>query len=146
MTNKLTFAERTDSQYHRSPIILLETDGQHYFAEFETAEQLDFFVNTLGVRYEAITWRETERCGILREFRMSHRIEDAVRTYFWSLDELPEGAKPIKALSNGRVVTCYFHNNGETVTFYRPNPNAHGVYHPLALEDHIAHQRIYGSY
>lgn len=50
---------------------------------------------------------------------------------FWSTDELPEGCKPIKAYCNGNKVRCYVHNDGTTITYYRPNPNAKEVYVPM---------------
>lgn len=74
---------------------------------------------------------------------MDKQIED---TSFWNTDELPDGAKPIKALSNGHIVTCYYYNDGKVVHFYRPNPNAKHVYKPLTTNDHIAHVRTYGLY
>ena len=77
---------------------------------------------------------------------MSHRIQNYHDGGFWSLDELPEGVRPIKALSNGSIVTCYFLNDGETVTIYRPNPNAKAVYHPMTIQQHVAHVQVYGSY
>ena len=144
--NRMTLVERTDEQYHRSPIIIRDSDGMYYLAEFESVEQLDFFAQTLGFTYSAESWKDTDRCGIWREYRTSHRIESGSCGGFWSLEELPEGAKPIKATSNGSIVTCYFHNDGKTIRFYRPNPNAHAVYHPMPLQDHLAHRRIYGSY
>ena len=145
MTNKLTMVDNTD-QYHRSHIIIRETDGMWIAAEFDTVEQLDFFAQTLGFTYEAVRWEESESYGIYREYRLSHRIDKGSRNSFWSLEDLPEGAKPIKAVSNGSIVTCYFTNDGETIHFYRPNPNAKAVYHPLSIENHIAHKKIYGSY
>ena len=146
MTNRLTIVERTHERFHRSPIIIRDVEGRWIVAEFESVEQLDFFAQTLGFTYTAESWREAEHCGIWREHTLSHRIEKGGFGGFWSLEEVPEGAKPIKALSNGSIVTCYFTNDGETIRFYRPNPNAHAVYHPLSVEDHIAHRRIYGLY
>ena len=146
MSNKLTFAERTHSTIHRSHIMLRAADPMWALAEFENIDQLDFFCATLGVTYEAVSWRETPELGILRECRMSHKIQNYHPGGFWSVDELPAGARPIKALSNGSIVTCYFYNDGETVTIYRPNPNAKRVYKPLPLDHHVAHVQIYGSY
>lgn len=145
MNNRLTIVERTDRDWHRSPIII-HADSMHIFAEFETVEQLDFFAQTLGFTYTPTSWKDTERCGIWREHEISHRIKNAGPGGFHSLEDLPAGAKPIKALSNGYLVTCYFTNDGETITFYRPNPNAKRVYHPMTLEDHLAHRRVYGMY
>lgn len=146
MTNRMTIVERTNSQWHRSHIIIRETDGTWILAEFDTVEQLDLFAKTLGFTYTAECYRATEETGIIREYRLSHKIDSGKCGGFWKLEDLPEGAKPIKALSNGHIVTCYFTNDGETIRFYRPNPNAHDIYKPLSVESHIAHQRIYGSY
>lgn len=55
-------------------------------------------------------------------------------------------AKPIKALSNGSIVDCYYINNGKDVKFYRCNPNAKKFYKPLPLDEHIAYQKKYGSF
>lgn len=147
MTNRLSVVERTDERVHRSHIIIHSISGMWIVAEFDTVEQLDFFAQTLGFTYTAENWHDSERCGIWREYRLSHQIIDQVfGGGFWSLDDLPEDAKPIKALSNGSIVTCYFTNDGETIRIYRPNPNAKNVYRPLSIEDHIAHRRIYGCY
>lgn len=146
MTNRMTIVERTDSRCHRSHIIIRENEGTWILAEFSTVEQLDLFAKTLGFTYTAECYRATEENGIIREYRLSHKIERGGWGGFWKLEDLPDGAKPIKALSNGSIVTCYFTNDGETIRFYRPNPNAHDIYKPLSVEEHIAHQRIYGSY
>lgn len=144
MTNKMTIAERTDAQYHRSHIIIRSIDGWWITAEFDNVEQLDFFAQTVGFTYSAEGFNESKRLGILRTYSLSHTISNG--RSFNSLDELPDGAKPIKALSNGSIVTCYYTNDGENIRFYRPNPNAKRVYTPLTIENHIAHRRIYGSY
>lgn len=144
MTNRLTIVERTDSFCHRSPIIIHSLEGMFITAEFENVEQLDFFAQTVGFTYIADFWKDTVKCGIWREYKLSHKIEQ--NKLFWRLDDLPTGAKPIKALCNGSIVTCYYTNDGETIRFYRPNPNAKNIFHPLSIEDHIAHRRIYGSY
>lgn len=143
MGNKLTIAERTNS-HHRSHIILHCDSATSYFAEFETVEQLDFFAQTLGFSYKAVDWYESDLLGIVRNYELDRKVEDG--GYFWRLDELPAGAKPIKALSNGSIVTCYFTNNGKRVKLYRPNPNATAVFHPLTIEHSIAHCAIYGQY
>lgn len=145
-TNKMTIVEKIDSEYHRSKIIIRQAGSFYYFAEFSTIDQLDFFSKTLGFTWEEVDQRETVNLGLYREFRLSHRINDSIKYSFWKLSDLPEGAKPIKAHSNGSIVTCYFTNDGETINFYRPNPNAKEVYNPLSIEEHIAHKKIYGSY
>lgn len=62
------------------------------------------------------------------------------------MSDIPENAKPFKALSNRSIVTCYFLNNGKEITIYRPNPNAKDIFIPLETKEHIAHQRMYGIY
>ncbi len=145
--NRLTIVDNTDTQYHRSPIIIkyFTTGCTWYGAEFETIEQLDFFAQTLGFTYTLEKEEESERYGIYREYTLSHYI-DFTRNMFWKLEDLPQGAKPIKATANGSIVTCYFTNDGNTITIHRPNPNAKEVYKPLPLDQHIAHKQIYGSY
>lgn len=54
---------------------------------------------------------------------------------FKCMEELPEGCRKIHSHSNGRIVECYVHNDGETITTYRPNPNYPDVYHPLEFEE-----------
>ena len=139
--NYISMAEKTDPQYHRAPIIL--HNGQWYLAEFQTKDQLDFFAQTLGFTYT----KRKENDGIFghyEEYDLSHRFDDTGS--FYHTYELPQDAKPIKALSNGGIVTCYFTNDGQTIKFYRPNPNSSDSYSPLSIEDHITHVRIYGLY
>ena len=56
-------------------------------------------------------------------------------TYFWKMEELPEGVKPIYAMCNGCMVQCYFRTMEHDVEFYRPNSNAKNVYIPLSFEE-----------
>lgn len=143
MKQYISILNGTDSKYHRSPIIL--HNDMWYIAEFKTVEQLDFFAKLLGFTYEFITerkWLNTDM--IYQEYNISHCIDD--KFYFWKLSDLPTDAKPIKALSNGSIVTCYFTNDGTKITIYRPNPNAKEVYKPLSLEEHLAHNKVYGVY
>lgn len=139
----ITIVERTDCRLHRSKIIIHKADG-FYFAEFDTVEQLDFFAQMLGFTYTLREERENEQCGLWQVFDIDRNINDPGHRGFWKLADLPEGAKPIKALSNGSIVTCYFTNDGETITMYRPNPNAKEIYKPLPLDLHLAHRKIYG--
>ena len=50
--------------------------------------------------------------------------------YFWNLDDVPESARRFVSLCNGEYVDCYITDDGQTVTVYRPNPNAKNVYIP----------------
>lgn len=77
-------------------------------------------------------------------YEMSHQFEE--HSYFWSLKEIPKGAKPIKLLSNGSIVTGYYLNKDNIIHIFRPNPNAKSIYNPLTLEQHRQHILIYGLY
>lgn len=145
MGNRMSMVEKTNER-HRSHIIIFSNDGMWHCAEFENRDQLDFFAQTVGFTYEIVESRERPIYGKYEEYRLSHEIDKGSYGGFWNLSELPEGVKPIKALSNGSIVTCYYTNDGQTIRFYRPNPNAKEVYKPLDLQNHIAHQRIYGVY
>lgn len=138
------------NDWHRARYIIHR--GEWHFAEFETGEQLDFFMNTTGVYMGIVTDRHytsTEPdgtpCNLYQ--RSTLTISYIEELFFWTKDEIPKNAKPIKALSNGSIVTCYFIKRKDTLYFYRPNPNAsRDIYNPLPLEQHINHVRIYGLY
>lgn len=173
----LSTVEKTDERYHRSPVIL-HKDHQWHFGDFANMDQLDTLAKTLGFTYELVEERPflMQKNNIYREYKISHKLLESFSGGFWKLDQLPDNAKPIKALSNGSIVTCYFTNDGESITMYRPNPNAteenknryrtveeyenavknriyypnsldfDAVYKPLPLDQHIAHYKTYGSY
>lgn len=61
--------------------------------------------------------------------------------YFWSLAELPAGVERYIGVCNGSYVDCYLLNEEDTVTEYRPNPNAKEVYIPY---DYRACMALYG--
>ena len=139
--NYISMVDRPDPQYHRSKIIL-HRDNMFYLAEFSSVEQLDEFARMMGFAYTQRKSETSRRFGWYREYDLDRKFKDWYG--FNRLDQLPEGAKPFLGLSNGSVVTCYFTNDGETITIYRPNPNAHEVYQPLPLEEHIKHQMRFG--
>lgn len=174
--NYISTIEKTDEQYHRNHVII-HRDWQWHFASLETMDQLDFLAKTLGFTYELREekkWRGKD--NVYREYSMSHNLVSPCDGGFWKLSDLPNNAKPIKALSNASIVTCYFTNDGETIRMYRPNPNAteenknryrtideyenavknriyypnslefDAVYKPLPIDQHIAHCKIYGTY
>lgn len=65
---------------------------------------------------------------------------------FWKLSEIPKHAKKIKALSSGAIVTCYYTDENNTITMFKPNPNSKEVYKPLKLKQQIKHISKYGIY
>ena len=118
---------------------------QFNIASFENIKQFEFFRQTLGfkIKLKQILYENTEK-----EVKIYWTNYNIVSSSFWSLEELPKKAKPIKALSNGSIVTCYYNKNykSKTITIYRPNPNAKNIYDPLELQEHISHTKIYGLY
>lgn len=73
--------------------------------------------------YLGFTWEACEHDA--NHMKLSHNFRDV---HFWNIDEIPEGAKPIRAYSNGFPRNCYAYNDGFTITIYRPNPNSAPVY------------------
>lgn len=136
----LTSVEREVSDVHRSKWIVHRRG--FYFAEFNTKEQLDFFARNVGFQYTLVSSKDTPHLGRYDRYDMNRDIRFR---YFYTMDEVPTDAKPIKALCSGSIVTCYFQNDGRTITWHRPNPNS-TLFKPLSIEDHIAHVRIYGLY
>ena len=61
--------------------------------------------------------------------------QNVVNRLFWTKDDLPDGAKPLFARSNGDMVQCYVSNDGDTITIWRPNPNSKAVFKPLPFEE-----------
>ena len=108
-------------------------------ASFYSWEQLDNWCRNLSVGYEL----EEDR-GDYKSYRLSHDIKETKG--FWRLEDLPEGVRPIKLLSNGSIVDGYFRTTFDEVEIYRPNPNSKEVYKPLCLEDHIRFQKENGIF
>lgn len=94
------------------------------FISFEAFKK---YADYLGVTYELNYDRE--------DFARYHLSHDFDEKYFWKMEELPEGVKPIYAMCNGYMVQCYFRTMEHDVEFYRPNPNAKNVYIPLSFEE-----------
>ena len=140
----ITTLDKIDEQYHRSHVIVHQ-DYQWHFADFDNLKQLQLLANTLGFTYTLEEEKAWFNGGTYRRYSISHKIASSFYL-FWNREEIPVDAKPIKALSNGSIVTCYYTNDGETITIYRPNPNAKEVYKPLSIEEHIAHVKTYGLY
>jgi len=136
-----------EKRYQRDYKILIENhkDTMFNIASFATEEQLEFFKNTLGFKTRLL---KILHAGTDKEIKILLSNYTILSDYFLRLEDIPKRAKPIKALSNGSIVTCYYCKNykQKTITIYRPNPNCKSIYIPLSTEEHIAHQKIYGTY
>lgn len=172
----ITTLDKPHEQYHRSKVII-HRDYQFHLADFDNIKQLDLFAGKLGFTYNLVEEKPFlgDNTNIYRRYEMSHNVKNE-SCCFWKREDVPKDAKPIKALSNGSIVTCYFVNDGKNITIYRPNPNAtvenknryktkeeyekavsnrvhypnslefEAVYDPLPLAEHIKHHKIYGTY
>ena len=115
-------------------------DTLWFFGVFNSKKALDRFAEKVGFSYKLV-----EKQGGLVTYICDRKFYSS-ENYFRSLEEIPENAKPIKALSNGGIVDCFFVNNGSEIIFYRPNPNAKEVYKPLSLTEGIEYTRKFGSF
>ena len=84
------------------------------------------YADFLGVTYKMTDDRE--------DYARYHLSHDFAEKFFWKMEELPDGVKPVYAMCNGSMVLCYFRTLEHDVEFYRPNPNAKEVYKPLSFE------------
>lgn len=147
--NKVYLVKNTlEHQGHFRSHIIIMKDYMFYLAEFNNMDQFNFFLDTLGIKFILDEIRDEGTEKELKIGYLDYLIQDDFVGGFWDLSNLPKNRKPIKGLSNGSIVTCYFSKDSRSkkITWYRPNPNAKNVYKPLEIEEHIAHQKIYGSY
>lgn len=98
---------------------VLYYNNQYVFEGFETFKRFKEWAAYVGLTYR----KRSDGRYFANQFLESK--------CFWNTDELPDGCKPIKAYCNGSEVRCYVHNDGTTITYYRPNPNAKEVYVPM---------------
>lgn len=147
----LVHVEKTDG-FHRSHFMIYNAGkpSMNLIAEFDTEEQVSFFLSRFGVTCSEPKAHTNDVNGKTEIRTLSKNIRDAEYATggygFWKRSDVPENALPIKALSNGSIVTCYYVVTENLVTIYRPNPNAKEVYQPLPIDQHLAHRKIYGLY
>lgn len=144
-TNQIyIYKEKTNQRDYKIAIKTLN-DTMFNIASFDNEGQLELFRQTLSFKIKQI---ETINPFLNNEVKIYVTNYKIIDNYFWKIEELPKNAKPILALSNGSIVTCYYSKNykNNTITIYRPNPNAKDIYKPLKIEDHISHHRIFGTY
>ena len=148
---KEIFIYKKTNERHNYKIVLWRADEWKYsyhLASFNDIEQLETFLDMLGVEYSYLkTLNEGDSENEIKVYLTNYTILDS-RLSFWKLEDLPKNATKFKALSNGSIVDCYFKkfNKAKTIYIYRPNPNAKGIYKPLSLEKHIAFKKLYGTY
>lgn len=107
----------------RGTKVQIMQDLQYIAFEFVTIKAFKAFAEYVGLSYHKYDNGRYFTDNFLRE------------KYFWEIDELPNMCKSLYAMCNGSMVKCYTHNDGNTITIYRPNPNAKEVYKPLEFEE-----------
>lgn len=136
---QLTIRERvSDSDYK-----YLVTRGATSYTAFHTEKGFLNFLKIANINLENEEPRvfETKENGKVSTYFLDTNI---VEKSFWANEELPEGAKCFKGLSNGSYVDCYYVHTEDGAVIFRPNPNAKNVYKPLSLDEHIAFSRVNG--
>lgn len=116
--HKIYFNSPHYMRERRSKVVIMQ-DFMYIFKEFYTIKAFKEWADYVGLTYR----KDDSGQYYANQFLRSK--------YFWKLEELPEGCKPVEDLSNGSKVRCFAHNDGETLTIYRPNPNAKDVYIPM---------------
>lgn len=103
----------------RGSAVVVMRNWNYIHREFKTIHEFKDWADYIGLTYH----KDDGGRYFTDQF-----IKDAL---FWSMDEIPDGSKPIEGWSNGRKVRCFYHKDGDTITYYRPNPNAKEVYVPM---------------
>lgn len=115
------------SKYYRErcgyKAVVKDYSNMYVFVGFETFKRFKEWAKYVGLTYR----KRSDGRYFANQFLK--------REYFGAIDELPSGCKPIKATVNGSDVRCYVHNDGETITYFCPNPNAKEVY--ILMEEQV---------
>ncbi|MGF2713924.1 hypothetical protein ACQUY5_16715 [Bacillus cereus] len=127
----VTEVAKIDPRFPRSKFVVHYMGTMTQMNEFNTKTQLDSWAKALGI---TLTHVDTNSSGVT-----TYRIDQAIReVLFWYPQELPQGVKRHKGVSNGSVVDCYVYVQQGVTTVFRPNSNAKEVYKPLTIEERIA--------
>ena len=105
---------------HRKSEVVVMKDWNYIFKEFYTVKAFMEWA-----KYVGLTYRKTDS----GQYYTNQFLKDE---YFWKLEDLPDECKPVEDWSNGRKVRCFAHKKDDTITIYRPNPNAKDVYVPMS--------------
>ena len=113
------------SKYYknRGAKVQIMQDWQYIAFEFVTIKAFRAFAEHVGLSYH----KDEDGRYYTDQFLKNE--------YFWKIEELPNGCKPLNDYCNGSLVKCYAHKEGDTITIYRPNPNAEEVYTPLEFDE-----------
>lgn len=137
----VTKIEKPDDRFHQGYKYIITLDSISYEA-YKTEKGFKFFVKSRNLKLIKTSDQETKQYGRVETF--TDEITTIDDRYFWELSDIPNNAVKFTGLSNGSLVDCYYLNEGNKTTIYRPNPNAKEVYKPLDLNAHIAYMRENG--
>jgi hypothetical protein len=108
------------------------TRGAYAWTAYRTDAGFRNFLKVYGLKINTTTIERRDLRSIghgrmITAFLKDKQVNDL---HFWKLEEIPATAKQTIALCNGSYVNCYVDDHGDSVDFYRPNPNAKDVYVP----------------
>ena len=116
------------------------TKGGYPYTAFRTDKGLNDFIKRTGADFIKQNEVMTADHGKVQSFTAENiEIQEKL---FWKMEEIPENAVKYTDLSNGSLVDCYYTNEHNIYTVYRPNCNAKEVYKPMELKQHIEYISI----
>ena len=116
------------------------TKGAYAYTAFRTDKGLNDFIKRTGANFTKQNEVMTADHGKVQSF-IADNIEIQEKL-FWRMEEIPKDAVKYIDLSNGSLVDCYYTNEKNVYTVYRPNPNAKEVYKPMELKQHLEYISI----
>lgn len=133
--------EKARNNQHQGGYKYLIRSNWGAYTAYKTDAGFKFFLESRNLKLTKTNEMYDDELGKISTYDV---IGEVVERSFWDISEIPEGAKPFTGLSNGSLVECYYyHVEGGSIIF-RPNPNAHGVYQPMPIDEHIEFQKVYG--
>ena len=114
--------------------------GMYSYTAFRTDKGLNDFIKRTGANFikhnEVMTADHGKvQCFVAENIEIQEKL-------FWKMEDIPEDAVKHTDLSNGSLVDCYYTNENNIYTVYRPNPNAKDVYKPMDLKQHLEYISI----
>lgn len=134
------YCELYDEKENKKKYFIKNIFNFWHFASFDNLKQVEKFFKKFNIK-------KTKKITDTPDFKswnINKSFKNAIS--FWCLKQVPNNATPIKALSNGSIVDCYYTIRNNVVVFYRPNPNAKAVYKPLTIAKHLYYYKNHGTY
>lgn len=108
------------------------TRGAMAWTAYKTDAGFKNFMNVYGLKInpKMTEYRDYRHLGRDRKIVTAMYDKKVNDHYFWNMEQVPETAVKTIALCNGEYVDCYADDHGDSIDFYRPNPNAKEIYVP----------------